>query len=129
MKTGDLARIDEDGYFFMADRLKRMINVSGYKVWPTEVENTMYAHPAIQEVCIVGIRDEKQGEQVKALVVLKEGEFVEAAEIIAWVREHMAVYKAPRSVEFFDELPKSNTGKIMWRKLQDDQNAKLAGCS
>ena len=125
-RTGDLARIDEDGYFFMADRLKRMINVSGYKVWPTEVENTMYAHPAIQEVCIVGIRDEKQGEQVKALVVLKEGEFVEAAEIIAWAREHMAVYKAPRSVEFFDELPKSNTGKIMWRKLQDDQNAKLA---
>ena len=125
-RTGDLARIDEDGYFFMADRLKRMINVSGYKVWPTEVENTMYAHPAIQEVCIVGVRDEKQGEQVKALVVLKEGEIAEAAEIIAWAREHMAVYKAPRSVEFFDELPKSNTGKIMWRKLQDDQNAKLA---
>lgn len=125
-RTGDLARIDEDGYFFMADRLKRMINVSGYKVWPTEVENTMYAHPAIQEVCIVGIRDEKQGEQVKALVVLKSGMSAEAQEIINWARKNMAVYKAPRSVEFFNELPKSNTGKIMWRKLQDDQNAKLA---
>lgn len=122
-RTGDLARIDEDGYFFMTDRLKRMINVSGYKVWPSEVENTMYAHPAIQEVCIVGIHDEKQGEQVRALVVLKEGIVAEEKEIIAWSREHMAVYKAPRSVAFFDELPKSNTGKIMWRKLQNEQNA------
>ncbi|NLY63396.1 MAG: AMP-binding protein [Alcaligenaceae bacterium] len=125
-RTGDLARIDEDGYFFMADRLKRMINVSGYKVWPSEVENMMYAHPAIQEVCVVGIHDEKQGEQVRALVVLKEGEDIKEKDIIAWSREHMAVYKAPRSVTFFDELPKSNTGKIMWRQLQNEQNERLS---
>jgi len=123
-RTGDLARIDEEGYFFMCDRLKRMINVSGYKVWPSEVENTFYDHPAIHEVCIVGIQDSIKGEVVKALVVLKqeyEGK-LSPQELIAWARENMAVYKAPRLVEFVDQLPKSNTGKIMWRKLQADQN-------
>ena len=123
-RTGDLARIDEDGYFFMCDRLKRMINVSGYKVWPSEVENTFYDHPAVHEVCIVGIQDSVKGEIVKALVVLKpeyEGQLSEQ-DLIAWAREKMAVYKAPRLVEFVDALPKSNTGKIMWRKLQADQN-------
>jgi fatty-acyl-CoA synthase len=120
-RTGDLATIDEDGYFFMRDRLKRMINVSGYKVWPAEVENAMYQHPAVHEACIIGVFDARRGETVKALIVLKpafQGQ-VSAQDMIDWSREHMAIYKAPRVVEFIDRLPKSGTGKILWRELQD----------
>jgi len=120
-RTGDLAVMDEDGYFFLRDRLKRMINVSGYKVWPAEVESAMYAHPAVHEACVIAVQDERQGEAVKALVVLKpeaRGE-VTPAQIIAWCREQMAVYKAPRLVEIIDVLPKSGTGKILWRELQE----------
>ena len=118
LRTGDLACVDEDGYFFMKDRLKRMIIVSGYKVWPAEVENTMYSHPAVHEACVIATRDARQGEAVKALVVLKPGASLDAAELIGWCREAMAVYKAPRFVEFVAELPKSSTGKILWRELQ-----------
>jgi fatty-acyl-CoA synthase len=123
LRTGDLACVDEDGYFFMKDRLKRMITVSGYKVWPAEVENTLYAHPAVHEACVIATRDARQGEAVKALVVLKSGASLDAAELIAWCRDAMAVYKAPRFVEFVQELPKSNTGKILWRELQQQENA------
>ena len=123
LRTGDLACIDEDGYFFMKDRLKRMINVSGYKVWPAEVENTLYSHPAVHEACVIATRDARQGEAVKALVVLKPGELLDAPELIRWCRETMAVYKAPRFVEFVDQLPKSSTGKILWRELQQRENA------
>ncbi len=122
-RTGDLASVDEDGYFFMRDRLKRMINASGYKVWPAEVENVMYEHPAVHEACIVGVEDAKRGETVKALLVLKpafRGQ-VSEQDIIDWSRERMAVYKAPRIVEFMDSLPKSSTGKILWRELQETQ--------
>lgn len=118
LRTGDLACVDEDGYFFMKDRLKRMIIVSGYKVWPAEVENTLYGHPAVHEACVIATRDARQGEAVKALVVLKPGAALAAAELIGWCREAMAVYKAPRFVEFVAELPKSSTGKILWRELQ-----------
>jgi fatty-acyl-CoA synthase len=118
LRTGDLACIDDDGYFFMKDRLKRMINVSGYKVWPAEVENTLYSHPAVHEACVIATRDAKQGEAVKALVVLKPGVSLDAPALIGWCRETMAVYKAPRFVEFVDRLPKSSTGKILWRELQ-----------
>lgn len=118
LRTGDLACVDADGYFFMKDRLKRMITVSGYKVWPAEVENTLYGHPAVHEACVIATRDARQGEAVKALVVLKPGASLAAAELIGWCRETMAVYKAPRFVEFVDTLPKSNTGKILWRELQ-----------
>jgi fatty-acyl-CoA synthase len=123
LRTGDLACIDEDGYFFMKDRLKRMITVSGYKVWPAEVENTLYGHPAVHEACVIATRDARQGEAVKALVVLKPGAWLGSAELIAWCRETMAVYKAPRFVEFVDALPKSNTGKVLWRELQQRENA------
>ncbi|HRO59483.1 MAG TPA: long-chain-fatty-acid--CoA ligase [Burkholderiaceae bacterium] len=121
LRTGDLASVDEDGYFFMRDRLKRMINASGYKVWPAEVESALYEHPAVHEVCIVGVEDPKRGESVKALVVLKPGYRGSTSEqdIIDWSRERMAVYKAPRIVSFLDELPKSTTGKILWRQLQE----------
>ena len=121
LRTGDLAYVDHDGYFFMVDRLKRMINASGYKVWPAEVEALMYKHPAIHEACVIGVRDSKRGETVKALVVLKEesrGQ-VSADDIIRWSHEHMAAYKSPRIVEFVHTLPKSGTGKILWRELQE----------
>lgn len=118
-RTGDLASMDADGYFFMRDRLKRMINVSGYKVWPAEVESMLYEHPAIHEACIVSRPDAKQGESVCAVVVLRPGQALDEAGLIAWCRERMAVYKAPRAVEFRAALPKSNTGKVAWREIQE----------
>lgn len=124
-RTGDLGRMDEEGYFFITDRLKRMINASGLKVWPAEVETLLFKHPAIQEACVIGARDARRGETVKAFVVLREpmrGQ-VTADDIIAWSREHMAAYKVPRIIEFVDALPKSGTGKVMWRALQERQNA------
>jgi fatty-acyl-CoA synthase len=125
LRTGDLGRVDEDGYFFMVDRLKRMINASGFKVWPTEVESLMYQHPAILEACVIGTRDAHRGETVKAVVVLRpewRGR-IDAQAIIDWCRENMAAYKYPRIVEFVDALPKSGAGKIMWRELQDREAA------
>ncbi|MGO1766204.1 MAG: long-chain-fatty-acid--CoA ligase, partial [Advenella sp.] len=106
LRTGDLGRMDEDGYYFMVDRLKRMINASGFKVWPAEVESMMYAHPAILEACVVGVTDEKRGETVKAWVVLRENSRgrVSEQDIIDWCREKMASYKAPRLVVFTDAL-------------------------
>ena len=121
-RTGDLAYYDEDGYFFMVDRVKRMINASGFKVWPSEVESMMYQHPSIHEVCIISAPHEKRGETVKAVVVLTpEGESTSAEDIIAWCKEQMAAYKVPSIVEFVSELPKSPTGKLMWRALQEDE--------
>ncbi len=119
-RTGDLCAVDEEGYFFMRDRLKRMINVAGYKVWPAEVENLLYAHPAIHEACVIATPDVRAGEAVKAMVVLKPDAVgtVQPADIVAWARTQMAVYKAPRSVQFVTALPKSSTGKILWRALQ-----------
>jgi fatty-acyl-CoA synthase len=120
-RTGDLGRMDEEGYFFMTDRLKRMINASGYKVWPAEVEALLYKHPAVQEACIIAAQDAYRGETVKAVIVLRREAQVGVSEhdIVAWAREHMAAYKAPRIVEFVDSLPKSGSGKVMWRLLQD----------
>jgi fatty-acyl-CoA synthase len=124
-RTGDLAYVDEDGYFFMRDRLKRMINASGFKVWPAEVESAMYEHPAIHEACVIGVEDAQRGETVKALVVLKSAQRgrVSAQDIIAWSRQRMSAYKAPRIVEIVDSLPKSSVGKILWRELQEAQRA------
>jgi fatty-acyl-CoA synthase len=119
--------VDEEGYFFLRDRLKRMINASGYKVWPAEVESAMYEHPAVHEACVIALPDGKRGETVKALVVLKpacRGEVTEQ-QMVDWARERMAVYKAPRIVQFMDALPKSGTGKILWRELQETQRAAM----
>ena len=125
-RTGDLGYYDDEGYFFITDRLKRMINAAGFKVWPAEVEAMLYAHPDIQETCVIGTRDAHRGETVKALVVLKPASRgrVSAEDITAWAKEHMAAYKYPRVVEFVDTLPKTATGKIFWRKLQEMENAK-----
>ncbi len=125
-RTGDLGYYDEDGYFFITDRLKRMINCSGYKVWPAEVEAMLYAHPDIQEACVISAKDPHRGETVKAVVVLKPAARgnVEAEAIVAWAREKMAAFKAPRLVEFVEALPKTATGKIFWRKLQEEENRK-----
>lgn len=128
LRTGDLGRVDEDGYFFMTDRLKRMINASGFKVWPAEVEAMLYHHPAIQEACVIGAADPRRGETVKALVVLRaayDGQ-VSAQEIVDWAHGQMAAYKVPRLVEFVPSLPKSGSGKVMWRELQAQQNARDA---
>lgn len=124
-RTGDLGRVDEDGYFFITDRLKRMINASGYKVWPAEVEALMFRHPAIAEACVIGTRDAYRGESVKAVVVLRQEARGQATEqeIIDWCREHMAVYKAPRVVQFVNALPKSGSGKVMWRLLQEQEGS------
>ncbi|HEV8094195.1 MAG TPA: long-chain fatty acid--CoA ligase [Burkholderiales bacterium] len=122
-RTGDLGYYDEDGYFFITDRLKRMINASGFKVWPAEVEAMLYAHPDIQEACVIGTRDPHRGETVKAVVVLKSAARgrVQPDAIVAWAKDRMAAYKYPRVVELVDALPKTATGKIFWRKLQEDE--------
>ena len=122
-RTGDLGYYDEEGYFFMVDRVKRMINASGYKVWPSEVEGLMYRHPGIHEVCIISSPDPKRGETVKACIVLTpeaEGKTSEE-DIIAWCKEQMAAYKIPTLIDFVDQLPKSPTGKLMWRALQEEE--------
>ncbi len=124
-RTGDLGRMDEEGYFYLADRLKRMINASGFKVWPAEVEALMFRHPAVQEACVVGTRDAYRGESVKAFVVLRTGqEGVSGADIAAWCRDNMAVYKAPKVVEIVAALPKTGSGKVLWRALQEAEAAK-----
>jgi fatty-acyl-CoA synthase len=122
-RTGDLGYYDEEGYFFMVDRVKRMINASGYKVWPSEVEGLMYRHPGIHEVCIISSPDPKRGETVKACIVLTpeaEGK-TSAEDITSWCKEQMAAYKIPTLIEFVDQLPKSPTGKLMWRALQEEE--------
>ncbi len=122
-RTGDLGRMDEEGYFFITDRLKRMINASGFKVWPSEVELLLFKCPAVQEACIIATRDAYRGESVKAVVVLRaEARGITTPEdIIAWAREHMAAYKVPRSVDFVEALPNSGSGKVMWRLLQEQE--------
>jgi fatty-acyl-CoA synthase len=128
LRTGDIGTVDEDGYFFMVDRLKRMINVSGYNVWPAEVESVLYEHPAIQEAAVISIPDERSGEAAKAMIVLREEEKgnVNTEDIVEWAKGKMAAYKYPRSVEFIDELPKSGSGKILWRELQEREQKKMA---
>ena len=123
LRTGDLGRVDEDGYFFLVDRRKRMINASGFKVSPAEVELLLHQHPSVQEACVIGRRDAYRGETVKALVVLRSAGGVTGDELIAWARTRMAAYKVPRLVEFLDALPKSGSGKVMWQALQERENA------
>lgn len=120
-KTGDIVKVDKEGYYFLVDRVKRMINASGFKVWPTEVESILYQHQAVQQACVVRAKDDMRGETVKALIVLNEayrGKITEK-ELIAWSKEQMAAYKYPRMIEFRDSLPMTSSGKVLWRELQD----------
>jgi fatty-acyl-CoA synthase len=126
-RSGDLGYYDEEGYFFITDRLKRMINASGFKVWPAEVEAMLYAHPAIQEACVIAARDGYRGETVKAVLVLKrEAKDLRPADITEWARSRMAAFKVPRVVEFVQALPKTATGKILWRQLQEEENRRAS---
>jgi fatty-acyl-CoA synthase len=130
-RTGDLGFYDEEGYFFYVDRIKRMINASGFKVWPAEVETLLYKHPAVQEACVIGIPDARRGETVMALVTLRDAykDTTTPEEIIEWSKGEMAAYKYPRVIEFRDTLPHSGSGKILWRVLQDQERQKIAAAA
>ncbi len=117
--TGDVGFMDADGWFYLVDRKKDMINAAGYKVWPREVEDVLYGHPAVREAAVIGIPDEYRGETVKAYVSLKPGASATEEELIEFCRATMAAYKYPRSIEFLEDLPKTVTGKILRRELRD----------
>ncbi|HEY2050543.1 MAG TPA: AMP-binding protein [Caulobacteraceae bacterium] len=117
-RTGDVAFMDEAGWFYLIDRKKDLINASGYKVWPREVEDVLYTHPAVREAAVVGVPDEYRGETVKAVVSLKSGAAATPAELIAHCRARMAAYKYPRQLEIIEDLPKTVTGKILRRALR-----------
>jgi long-chain acyl-CoA synthetase len=117
-RTGDVARVDEDGYFFIVDRKKDLIIRGGYNVYPREVEEVLYEHPAIQEAAVIGVPHDALGEEVGAAVVVKEGETLDAEDVKTYVKEQVAAYKYPRRVWFIDELPKGPTGKILKREIE-----------
>lgn len=117
--TGDIATADGDGWFYIVDRKKDMINASGFKVYPREVEDILYQHPAVKEVAVVGVADDYRGETVKAFVALRDGAEATEAELIAFCRDRMANYKSPRMIEFLEALPKTATGKFLRRELRE----------
>jgi acyl-CoA synthetase (AMP-forming)/AMP-acid ligase II len=119
MRTGDAAYMDEDGYVFIYDRVKDMIRTGGESVYPAEVENALSGHPAIADAAVIGVPDDTWGETVKALVVLKPGVPPDVADIIAWARVRIANFKAPKSVDFVDLIPRNATGKILRRELRE----------
>jgi long-chain acyl-CoA synthetase len=125
--TGDIARMDEDGYFWIVDRKKDMIIASGYNVYPRDIEEVLFEHEAVSEAVAVGVPDEYRGETVKAFVVLKPGSTATQEEILAFCKERLAAYKAPKSVEFRDELPKSTVGKMLRRVLAEEARAETTG--
>ena len=124
--TGDIAKMDEDGYFYIVDRKKDLIIASGYNIVPREVEEVLYKNPKVQEAVVVGVPDPRRGETVKAFLVLKPGETATEQEIIAFCKERLAPYKAPKLVEFRTELPKSAVGKLLRRALVEEEKQKLA---
>ena len=123
LRTGDVGFMDEDGWFYLVDRAKDMIVASGFKVWPREVEEVLYQHPAVLEAAVVGVPDAYRGETVKAYVSLKAGAQATADEIKAFARERMAAYKYPRMVEITDEIPKNASGKVLRRVFQESAAA------
>jgi long-chain acyl-CoA synthetase len=115
--SGDMGKVDEDGYFFIVDRKKDLIIRGGYNVYPREVEEVLYEHPAIREAAVVAVPHDDLGEEVGAAVVLKDGEELDAVTLQAFVKENVAAYKYPRHIWFVDELPKGPTGKILKREI------------
>jgi len=124
--TGDMAVMDDEGYFAIVDRKKDLIIAGGYNIYPREVEEVLFTHPKIQDVCVAGIPDPYRGETVKAYVVLADGAEVTADEIRAFAKERLAAYKVPRAVEFRSELPKTMIGKVLRRALVEEERAKAA---
>ena len=116
--TGDVGFMDADGWLYVVDRKKDMINASGFKVWPREVEDVLYQHPAVREAAVVGVPDDYRGETVAAFVSLRPGQAVEPEQVMSFCRERLAAYKAPRSVEVLEELPKTASGKILRREMR-----------
>ena len=123
--TGDIGYMDEDGYLFIVDRKKDLIIAGGYNIYPRDIDEVLYDHPAIQEACAVGIPDAYRGETVKAFIVLKPGKKLTEEEVIAHCRKKLASYKTPKVIEFMDELPKSTVGKVLRRKLREMEMEKL----
>lgn len=128
-RTGDVVRMDEDGYFYIVDRLKEMINVSGFNVYPSEVEEVLYRHPAVAKVAVIGVPDDMTGEAVKAFVVLREEETANEEDLIAWCRDPetgLTRYRAPKRVEFRDSLPETLVGKVLRRVLVEEERERSA---
>ncbi|MCP4020773.1 MAG: long-chain fatty acid--CoA ligase [Desulfobacteraceae bacterium] len=126
LHTGDIAYMDEDGYFFIVDRIKDMIISGGYNVYPRDIDEVLFEHPKVQEACAVGIPHPSRGEQIKAFVVLGKGKNATEQEIIDYCKEKLAVYKLPTQVEFIDELPKTNVGKVLRKDLRAAEMEKTA---
>jgi len=124
LHTGDIASMDEEGYFYIVDRKKDMIICGGYNVYPRDIEEVFFEHPQVSEATAIGVPHPKRGEQVKVFVVLKEGESVTQEELIAYCKDKLAVYKLPTMIEFRDELPKSNVGKVLKKDLRAEELAK-----
>jgi long-chain acyl-CoA synthetase len=125
LHTGDMATEDDDGYFTIVDRLKDMIVVSGFNVYPREVEETLFKHPAVADAAVVQYPDPYQGESVMAYVVLKSGATATEQDIIDYCRGQIAVFKCPRKIVFREALPKNNTGKVLRRELRDEAKASM----
>jgi long-chain acyl-CoA synthetase len=125
LHTGDIATMDEDGYFTIVDRIKDMIKTVGENVYPREVEEVLFTHPKVKEAVVVGIPQEFLGEEIKAYIVLKEGETATAEEIIQFCRQQLSKFKVPKEVEFRDRLPKTLVGKVLRRVLRDDEMNKM----
>jgi long-chain acyl-CoA synthetase len=123
--TGDIARMDEDGYFYIVDRKKDLIIAGGYNIYPREVDEVLFAHPKVLEACSVGVPHEYRGETVKAFIVLREGETATEEEIVAYCKQNLAAYKVPKIIEFRDSLPKTAVGKILRKELRTEELAKL----
>jgi long-chain acyl-CoA synthetase len=123
LRTGDVGKMSEDGWYFIVDRAKDMINAAGYKVWPREVEDFLYQHPAVREAAVVGVPDTYRGETVKAFVALRSGSSATPEELVEFCRSRMAAYKYPRMVEIVEEIPKTATGKFLRRELRDREQA------
>ena len=129
LHTGDVGKMDEQGWFYIVDRAKDMIIASGYKVWPREVEDYLFTHPAIREVAVVGVPDPYRGETVKAFVALRSGMSATPEEIIDFAKQRMAAYKYPRLVEIVDEIPKNLSGKVLRRELRAREKARMAAAT
>jgi long-chain acyl-CoA synthetase len=119
--TGDIATMDDDGYFYIVDRKKDMIISGGYNVYPRDIDEVFYMHPKVQEACAIGIPDPSRGESAKVFIVLKEGETSTQAEMLEFAKTKLAVYKLPTEVEFRKELPKTNVGKILRKELRAEE--------